>query len=54
MDTIDRVSKPAVIVDGNVEPKEVGDGRGEEKLAKFIENLLVERLFEFFPFLEDC
>ena len=57
MSAADRISKHVVIVDSTVEAKEVGGDVGEEKLAKFIENSLVERLFEFFPFLmgfRDC
>lgn len=52
MSAADRVSKHVVIVDSTVEPKEVGGGDSEEKLEKFVENSLVERLFEFFLFLE--
>jgi hypothetical protein len=48
IDAVDRVSKPVVIVDGTVEPKEVVDGVDEEKPAKFSIFLLAERIFGFF------
>lgn len=51
---VERVSRAVVVMDGADEFKEVSEGPGEEKRARFGEISIVVQIFMFFLFLESA